>query len=96
MLLFTISWFPWDISELTWLVFFMFVASYPRKMEDDEEKVVKLLKSANGQLYQSLIAKHCSFSTSKTSELLTSMENKGIITRTQKGREKLVTLIKED
>lgn len=28
------------------------------KMEDDEDKVIKLLKSANGQLYQSLIAKH--------------------------------------
>ncbi|MBM4400577.1 MAG: hypothetical protein FJ045_01350 [Crenarchaeota archaeon] len=66
------------------------------KMEDDEDKVIKLLKSANGQLYQSLIAKHCGFSTSKTSELLTTMENKGIITRKLKGREKLVTLIEQD
>ncbi|MEM2129681.1 MAG: hypothetical protein QXZ70_03680 [Candidatus Bathyarchaeia archaeon] len=67
-----------------------------KKMEDDEDKVIKLLKSANGQLYQSLIAKHCGFSTSKTSELLTTMENKGIITRKIKGREKLVTLIEQD
>lgn len=65
------------------------------KMEDDEDKVIKLLESAGGQLYQSLITKHCGFSSSKTSELLTNMENKGIVTRRMKGREKLVTLIEE-
>ncbi len=64
------------------------------KMENDEEKVVKLLKSAGGQLYQSLIAKHYGFSTSKTSELLKNMENKGVITRKKRGREKLVKLVK--
>jgi len=66
------------------------------KMEDDEEKVIRLLESAGGQLFQSLIAEHCRFSTSKTSELLTTMENKGIIKRRKKGREKLVTLIERD
>jgi hypothetical protein len=66
------------------------------KMEDDEEKVIRLLESTGGQLFQSLIAKHCGFSSSKTSELLTRMENKGIIKRRMKGREKLVTLIERD
>jgi DNA-binding MarR family transcriptional regulator len=66
------------------------------KMEDDEEKVIRLLESAGGQLFQSLIAKHCGFSSSKTSELLTTMENKGIVARRTKGREKLVTLIERD
>lgn len=66
------------------------------KMEDDEDKVIRLLESAGGQLFQSLIAKHCGFSASKTSELLTTMENKGIVTRRKKGREKLVTLIERD
>lgn len=66
------------------------------KMEDDEEKVIRLLESAGGQLFQSLIAKHCGFSTSKTSELLTTMENKGIVARRKKGREKLVTLIERE
>jgi len=67
-----------------------------KKMEDDEEKVIRLLESAGGQLFQSLIAKYCGFSAAKTSELLTTMENKGIITRRKKGREKLVTLIKRN
>jgi predicted transcriptional regulator len=62
------------------------------KMEGDEEKIINLLKSNKGKLYQSLIAKHCGFSTSKTSELLSAMENKGLISRKLKGREKIVTL----
>jgi len=62
------------------------------KMEDDEEKVVKLLKAAGGQLYQSQISKHYGFSTSKTSELLGAMEKKGLIKRKTQGREKLVKL----
>lgn len=64
------------------------------KMEDDEEKVVKLLKAAGGKLYQSQISKHYGFSTSKTSELLSSMEKKGLIKRKTEGREKLVALVK--
>lgn len=65
------------------------------KMEDDEEKVVKLLKAAGGQLYQSQISKHFGFSTSKTSELLGAMEKKGLIKRKTRGREKIVTLVKK-
>ncbi len=65
------------------------------EIEDDEDKVVKLLKAASGRLYQSTITKKCGFSKSKTSELLTSMENKGIVRRQKKGREKLVTLIED-
>lgn len=62
---------------------------------DDEDKVVALLKAAGGRLYQSTITKKCGFSKSKTSDLLTSMENKGIVRRHKKGREKLVTLIED-
>jgi len=64
-------------------------------IEDDEDNVVTLLKAAGGRLYQSTITKKCGFSKSKTSELLTSMENKGIVRRQKKGREKLVTLIED-
>ena len=62
-------------------------------IEDDEEKVVALLKSAGGRLYQSILANQCGFSRSKTSKLLTLMEEKGKIRRQKKGREKMVTLI---
>ena len=64
-------------------------------IEDDEEKVVTLLKSAGGRLYQSVLANQCGFSRSKTSKLLTLMETKGKIERQKKGREKVVTLIGE-
>ena len=62
-------------------------------IEDDEEKVVNLLRAAGGSLYQSTIADHCGFSRSKTSKLLATMEKKGKIRREKKGREKVVTLI---
>ncbi len=65
------------------------------EIEDDEDKVVTLLKAAGGRLYQSTITKKCGFSKSKASELLTSMENKGLVRRQKKGREKLVTLIED-
>jgi len=64
-------------------------------IEDNEEKVVTLLKSAGGPIYQSTIANQCGFSRSKTSKLLTSMEMKGRIRRQEKGREKVVTLTDE-
>jgi len=62
------------------------------KLEDEEEKVIRLLRYAGGKLFQSQIAKHYGFSTSKTSELLSAMEKKGLIRRKLQGREKLVTL----
>jgi len=63
------------------------------ELEGDEEKVINLLKKSGGRLYQKSIAKHCKFSKSKTSELLTAMERKGTVSRKKKGREKLVVLI---
>jgi len=61
-------------------------------LEDDEEKVIRLLKGAGGQLRQSMIVDQCGFSRSKTSWLMKIMENKGKIRRENKGREKLVIL----
>lgn len=62
------------------------------EVEDEEEKVVKLLKAANGPIYQSIITKQLGFSRSKTSKLLTSMESKKIVVRKKKGRDKVVVL----
>jgi hypothetical protein len=68
---------------------------YIQKMGNDEEKVISLLRSAGGSLYQSAIADHCGFSRAKASKLLKSMENRGIVKREDKGREKMVTLLEE-
>ncbi len=64
-------------------------------IEDDEEKVVNLLRAAGESMYQSAIADHCNFSRSKTSKLLTAMEAKGKIKREKRGRERVVTLTGE-
>lgn len=64
-------------------------------IQDDEEKVVSLLRAAGGNLYQSTITDQCGFSRSKTSKLLKTMENKGKIRREKKGREIVVTLLNE-
>jgi uncharacterized membrane protein len=68
------------------------IPEIPYEMED-EERVINLLKAAGGSLYQSKITKELGFSRSKTSKLLTEMENKGKLRRKRKGREKLVILI---
>jgi len=64
------------------------------RIEDEEEKVVALLKAAKGPVYQSTITKQLGFSRSKTSKLLASMESKGIVIRQKKGRDKIVVLRK--
>jgi len=64
-------------------------------VEDDEEKVLRLLAAAGGRLLQSTIAKQCGFSKSKTSGLLSAMERKGVVTRKKSGRGKIVTLVKK-
>lgn len=62
------------------------------EIEDSEEKIVNLLKAAEGRLLQSAIADRCKFSKAKTSILLSKMEKSGIVKRYEKGREKLVAL----
>ncbi|RLI22211.1 hypothetical protein DRO54_01660 [Candidatus Bathyarchaeota archaeon] len=61
----------------------------------DEQKVVRLLKDAGGVLTQSKITEKLGCSKAKVSQLLTSMEKRGILKRRRQGREKVVTLIDE-
>jgi len=64
-------------------------------VEDDEEKIIRLLVAAGGRMLQSTIAKQCGFSKSKASELLSSMEKKGVIIRKKRGRGKIVALVEK-
>jgi len=68
----------------------------PLGIESGEDKIVKLLKSSGGSLYQSAIADQCKFSKAKTSQLLAVLENKGMVSRYKKGRDKIVTLVERD
>jgi uncharacterized membrane protein len=66
------------------------------EIESDEEKVVKLLRSSGGGLFQSAITQQCKFSKAKTSQLLSTLESKGMVRRHKRGRDKIVVLTKED
>ena len=66
------------------------------EVESDEEKIVKLLKSSGGSSYQSAITDHFRFSRAKTSQLLSALEQKGIIKRYTRGRGKIVVLAEKD
>jgi uncharacterized membrane protein len=66
------------------------------EIESDEEKVVKLLRSSGGGLFQSAITQQCRFSKAKTSQLLSTLESKGMVRRHKRGRDKIVVLTKED
>jgi len=64
-------------------------------LETEEEKVIKLLESKGGNMYQSAITENLRFSRAKTSLLLSTLERKGIIKRFKRGRDKIVTLVKK-
>ena len=64
-------------------------------VETEEEKVIKIIRSSGGSIRQSDIAEQCRFSKAKTSQLLASLERKGVITRYKRGRDKIVTLKEE-
>ena len=61
-------------------------------IESDEEKILKTIRNSGGVLNQTAIAEQCRFSKAKTSQLLATLEQKGVIKRFKKGRDKIVTL----
>jgi uncharacterized membrane protein len=61
-------------------------------IENEEVKILKLLKTSGGTMRQSDITERLSFSKAKTSQLLTALEGKGKLARYKKGRDKIVTL----
>lgn len=66
------------------------------QIETDEERVVKLLRSSGGSLFQSAVTEKCNFSKAKASQLLSALENRGIVRRHKRGRDKIVVLTQED
>ena len=68
------------------------MASRSTMMESNEEKIIKVIRSSGGSLHQSMIAEQCRFSKAKTSQLLAALEQKGVVRRYKKGRDKIVTL----
>ena len=62
--------------------------------EDEEGKIVTLLRTAGGRLPQSTVTQQLGFSKSKTSKILRNLENKGIVRREMIGkRRKMVILV---
>jgi uncharacterized membrane protein len=61
-------------------------------IENEEQKIIKLLQSNGGSAYQSALTDQTRFSKAKTSLLLSELERKGVVTRYKKGRDKIVTL----
>ena len=61
-------------------------------VETDEDKIIKIIKSSGGTVHQSAITEQTRFSKAKTSQLLTALEQKGVVTRHKRGRDKIVTL----
>lgn len=61
-------------------------------LESEEDKILNTLRSGGNSMRQSDITEQCRFSKAKTSQLLASLEKRGIIRRYKKGRDKIVTL----
>jgi len=63
--------------------------------KNSEGEIIMALKAAGGCLYQSQIVEKCGFSKAKTSQLLKALEERGVVKRHKKGRDKIVILITE-
>lgn len=61
-------------------------------IQDDREKLLSLLRSHGGVMYQREISRSLGYSKSKTTSLLNALEREGVIVREKRGREKLVKL----
>jgi uncharacterized membrane protein len=61
-------------------------------VESEIDKILKILKSSGGSMFQSEITEQTRFSKAKTSQLLATLEKNGEITRYKKGRNKIVHL----
>ncbi len=68
------------------------IASDVPLIETEEEKILKVVRSSGGSIFQSTITEKCRFSKAKTSQLLAVLEKKGAVRRYKKGRNKIVTL----
>ncbi len=66
--------------------------SQPSVIETEEDKILKLLKTAGGSMRQTEITERLGFSKAKTSQLLTALEGRGLLARYKKGRDKIVTV----
>lgn len=61
-------------------------------LESDEQKVIRVLRDAGGVLFQSEIKRRTGFSKAKTSVILKTLEQKGLVGKTRRGREYVVRL----
>jgi uncharacterized membrane protein len=65
---------------------------FSEELRADEELIIRLLREAGGTMTQSDIKKKTGFSKAKTSMVLKSLYQKGLIEKTRKGREQIITL----
>ncbi len=61
-------------------------------VETDEERIINIIKSAGGAIRQVSITEQSRFSKAKTSQLLAILEQRGLVLRVKKGRDKIVSL----
>lgn len=68
----------------------------PSGLESDEDKILNLLKTSGGSMRQTEITERLGYSKAKTSQLLTALEERGLLARYKRGRDKIVTTRREN
>jgi uncharacterized membrane protein len=68
----------------------------PSGLESDEDKILTLLKTVGGSMRQTEITERLGYSKAKTSQLLTDLEERGLLARYKRGRDKIVTNRREN
>jgi Uncharacterized membrane-associated protein/domain len=68
----------------------------PTEPASDEDRIVRLLRENDGRMKQTRIVETTGWSKSKVSMLLSEMEQEGLVSKLQVGRENLISLPGEE
>ena len=91
-----VVWYTWVVDRQAEIPPEMSATPASAEPASDEDRVVRLLRENNGRMKQTRIVETTGWSKSKVSMLLSEMEQEGLVSKLQIGRENLISLPGEE
>ena len=91
-----VVWYTWVVDRQGETPPEMFATPASAEPASDEDRVVRLLRENDGRMKQTRIVETTGWSKSKVSMLLSEMEQEGLVSKLQIGRENLISLPGEE
>ena len=91
-----VVWYTWVVDRRAETPSEMSATPVSAEPASDEDRVVRLLRENDGRMKQTRIVETTGWSKSKVSMLLSEMEQEGLVSKLQIGRENLISLPGEE